>query len=113
MVAKARTSHHRWMVNLGLCLTLGLAPIAVGAGMIGDAPAILAIGAGLAILGIGLLVYNLVLTARYDPNTDSVELRQRLGQSRATLRTEFERLNSEQQRNPARVPASRLPDATC
>jgi hypothetical protein len=99
MIPLARKRHYRWKLNAGLCLTIGLIPVAAistslnltyGGG--GAAPPIpwpifAAGAAGLACLlaaGIALLwQYN--MGQGYDPNSEDVEARRQYGQSRATL----------------------------
>src|SRR5262249_43378676 len=92
----------RWMLYVGLCLTLGLPlPAAIGS-MInsspvdkGDEPHIPwpifgAILACLFAVGIGMIAWKLCLAARYDPNDEDVEARKLYGQSRARLLSEEE-----------------------
>jgi len=108
MVAKARRQHRRWMLNAGACLTIGLIPVTFF-GMVFNAvqrggpaipwPLFFAGIGSLAILGIGLMVAKCILAARYDPNSQEVEIRKRLSQGRAILRKEWEQRVQDQQGN--------------
>jgi hypothetical protein len=98
MIPLAQTQHCRWMLNAGLCLTIGLIPVAVIPASINATYAdqyttpipwpIFAAGAaglaGLLAVGIGLL-WKYHQRHRYDPNREDVEARIRYGQSRATI----------------------------
>jgi hypothetical protein len=56
----------------------------------------------LALLGVGFVIGKFVSAFRYDPNREDVESRKRLGQSRAILRKEMEKMLQEAQDGPAR-----------
>jgi hypothetical protein len=105
MLPVARRQAYRGMRNAGLCLLIGVIPLALIGGLInaaaggapGGDPAIPwpVFLAGLIVLGLagaGLLVARVVRSASYDPNAGDVEAHKQLGQSRAMLREEFEKM---------------------
>jgi hypothetical protein len=112
MFPRARREHRRWMFYLGVCLSLGVLPIAfVGAvvnSMDRDEPPIpwplfVAVVSLLVSVGFGFLITKFVTARRYDPNSQDVEQRKRLGKSRAMLREVLEqRLRAEQEAETAR-----------
>jgi hypothetical protein len=109
MFVKARRQYRRWMLYAGLCLTLGLIPVSFIGAVINagprDVPKIpwplyFAGVLVLAAVGIALIVAKFILAARYDPNKQDVEHRKRVGQERALLRKDFERMLKRQQEAP-------------
>jgi hypothetical protein len=106
MLAKARREHRRWMLYTGIGLTVGLMPVAFLGAVFNSArrstpaipwPIYIAVVVALAAVGIGLIVGKFILANRYDPNNQDVVSRKKLGQARAMLREEFERLVKLQQ----------------
>jgi hypothetical protein len=97
MIPEARRLHRPWMHHVGLCLTIGLIPVAVlglAAMQVNPPPLPWPIAvAGLVCLlvaGIGILLWRDYLAGRHDPNKEDVETRKRNGQSRAILLSEQE-----------------------
>jgi hypothetical protein len=108
MFPRARRAHRRWMLITGAWLTFGLLPIAfiggIANGASGDPPAIpwpvFSVGLSvLAVLGFGLMIAKVVLARRYDPNSQNVEIRKRLGQARGILREQLEKMTRTAQEN--------------
>jgi hypothetical protein len=110
MVPIARKLHRRWMVHVGLCLTLGLIPVALIGLLIntenGKHPVVESVAngtsppipwpifvAGLVCClagGIGMFIGRRLLAKKFNPNDEDVEARKRYGQSRAILLSEQE-----------------------
>ncbi len=109
MIPDARKLHRRWMFDVGLCLTVGLIPVAFIGLLIntdnGKHPALDNVDntpppipwpiflAGLVCslaLGIGMFIGRYMLAQRYEPNDEEEEARKRYGQSRAILLSEQE-----------------------
>jgi hypothetical protein len=110
MIPKARKGHRQWMLYTGACITIGLIPVvgiaAVFSGEPGEPglppPIFLAVAGTLAMFGVALMLCKVMLSRHYDPNSQDVEVRKRLGQDRATLRKDFEeRIKAQQGANPA------------
>jgi hypothetical protein len=101
MIPKARKQYRRWMLNTGAVLAVSLLPVGLfgamaNAGKHGPPtipwPLFLAGLIAFALVGIGLMVAKSVLASRHDPNGQDVETRKQLGQSRAILREELEKM---------------------
>jgi hypothetical protein len=110
MIPKARRLHRRWILNVGLCLTLGLiVPAVIGllfnefryaadkVDVFGKRdepyipwPIFVTTLVGLFLVGIGMISLKSLLAERYDPNDEDVEARKLYGQSRATPLSEQE-----------------------
>jgi hypothetical protein len=129
MIPKARKLHRRWMVHVGLCLTLGLIPLAFIGLMIntenGKHPVVESVPngtplpipwpiflAGLVCLfavGIGMFIWRHLMAEMSNPNDEDVEARKRYGQSRAILLSEQEATDVlAHGRLPEGFPSSRL-----
>jgi hypothetical protein len=99
MIPEARRQRWRWMLHLGVCLTLWAIPIPILGSLFnkddfGEAvvpwPILIAATVLLGSSGIGLIAAKVVSSRRYDPNSEDVEARKKLAQSRAILRREME-----------------------
>jgi hypothetical protein len=98
MIPGARRAHKRWMLNTGACLTIGLIPFYLCAFA---SPIFLGCLLAFAIAGMGLVFAKFILSSHYDPNSQDLETRKKLGQSRAILRDELEKMIQAQQEGKA------------
>lgn len=106
MVQKAQRRRHRWMFIVGLTLTITVGTVG---GLLAFAnhknaekgwnfapSPLFEICVGLTFaLGVAILIGRPIISRRFDPNTQDVEERRLLGQSRAMTRTDLERLGDE------------------
>jgi hypothetical protein len=91
MIPAARRAHRLWMLILGACLTIGVLPLGLIGALLNSnenaGPTIpwftFQVGlAAIAILGIGLMIVKLIAGWCFDPNSQPVEARIQIGQSR-------------------------------
>jgi hypothetical protein len=99
MIPAARKAYLAWMVTVGLFfvligLLLAAAVPVLAAERVRASPAvqtgILVAAAACGVLGVGLVLLKLMLSAFYDPNAGDQDVRIRLGQSRAILKEDLE-----------------------
>ena len=114
MVPKARRQYRRWMLNVGACLTLGLLPLGIVALSLNAVTmhaeemrrneavsppipwaVLFILMAVVGLTGIGLMVGRFIVARRHEPNGQSIESRLRIGQARAMLRDDFEKMRRE------------------
>jgi predicted RNA-binding Zn-ribbon protein involved in translation (DUF1610 family) len=106
MVRKAQRLRNRWMVIVGLTLTI---TVGIVGGLLAFAnyknaekgwnfapSPLFEICVGLTFaLGVAMLIAKPIISKRFDPNTQDVEERRQLGQSRSLTRADLERMNEE------------------
>jgi hypothetical protein len=99
MIPELQSRHHRWMVSLGQCLTVGLVPVAVFGGLWNGYgrdtprfpwPIFVAGLLGVLTVGIAMLIWRHCLNKKFNPNDEDAEARKRYGQSHAELLSEHE-----------------------
>ncbi len=86
MIPRAQRQNLRWLLNLGACLSIGVLPIAFFAFLFSrdfQPISFLTIYGTPMLVGVMLMVLKVILSHRYDPNSQDLETRKKLGQSLA------------------------------
>jgi hypothetical protein len=103
MLRSARSEQGSRLLYVGVCFTLAFIPAAViglcvnffvgrGGQPVVSGPVFLACSALWVVFGLSLILAGFIVAVRYDPNTQDLEARKLIGQTRAKLREEFEKL---------------------
>jgi hypothetical protein len=109
MIPRARRKHRRWIMNAGVCLILACIPFAALGAIFNDRQGVpqipwisfITIFGIPMLVGIALITLKLILSYRYDPNSQDVEVRKALGQKLTLPPEEVARLrDAERQAKP-------------
>jgi len=97
MVVKARRLHLTWLLNLGICIMAGTIPVGLIMALfrvVGEFQMVLILATGV-LLGAGIILVRLQLSGRYDPNSQDLEFRKNLGQTRSIPRADLEKMTQD------------------
>jgi ribosomal protein S27E len=109
MLGKLKSRHANWLFYSGILVLLVPTPAFFMAAIIAGIPPAslelalfsLVIGVSLLLLGVGLLMEKARRSREFDPNSTDLEARKDIGQSRAFLRSELEKLLQERESAPS------------